>query len=105
MQDFIKIHPDDKVAVALKPLAVKSSISLDGREITLKENIPQGHKFAVQDIDEGEQVIKYGAPIGIAKCGIKEGGWVHTHNMKTGLGELLEYTYVPAASKAVPQTK
>ena len=105
MQDFIKIHPDDKVAVALKPLAVKSSISLDGREITLKENIPQGHKFAVQDIDEGEQVIKYGAPIGIAKCGIKEGGWVHTHNMKTGLGELLEYTYEPAASKAVPQTK
>ena len=96
MQDFVKIRPDDKVAVALKPLDARRVISVDGQEISLLEDIPQGHKFALCDMEQGEQVGKYGAPIGIAKCGIRKGAWVHTHNMKTGLGELLSYTYEPA---------
>lgn len=95
MQNFIKIHPDDMVAVALKPLCAHSTISVDGEEIVLMEDIPQGHKFALCDIGEGEKVIKYGAPIGIAKCEIKRGFWVHTHNLGTGLGDLLTYTYEP----------
>ncbi len=95
MQAFIKIHPDDMVAVALEPLCAHSAISVDGEEIVLMEDIPQGHKFALRDIGEGEKVIKYGAPIGIAKNEIKRGFWVHTHNLGTGLGDLLTYTYEP----------
>lgn len=95
MQAFIKIHPDDKVAVALEPLDAGSVIPVGKDGIVLAEDIPQGHKFAVVDILEGEKVIKYGAPVGIAKSDIKKGSWVHTHNMKTGLGDLLTYTYNP----------
>lgn len=99
MQDFIKIHPDDMVAVALKPLASGSILKASGQEVTLKEDIPQGHKFALQDIEAGEKVIKYSAPIGVAKERIEKGGWVHTHNIRTGLGEVLEYTYTPEGSR------
>ena len=52
--------------------------------------------MALCDIQEGEQVIKYGCPIGNAREPIKKGAWIHTHNIKTGLGELLTYTYEPA---------
>lgn len=95
MQTFIKIHPDDKVAVALEPLTAHRVLIVDGEEIILTEPILQGHKFALRDICEGEEIIKYGAPVGIAKSNIKKGSWVHTHNMKTGLGDLLTYTYEP----------
>ena len=104
MQAFIKIHPDDKAAVALQPLETHCALIVDGKEIILAENIPQGHKFALCDIAEGEKIIKYGAPIGIATCEIKKGSWIHTHNMKTGLGELLTYTYEPK-NMEVPAAK
>lgn len=96
MRTFLKIHSDDKVAVALRPLASGSVLNVDGEEITLLEDIPQGHKFALCDIRPMEQIIKYGAPIGVAKEEIRRGAWIHTHNMKTGLGELLTYTYEPS---------
>ena len=93
MKPFIKIHPADTVAVALSPLKKGTEIRLDDQTVTLTEDIPQGHKFALTDIAEGESVIKYGNPIGVAKTDIAKGSWIHTHNMKTGLGDLLTYTY------------
>lgn len=93
MQNYIKIHPADKVAVALCPLPAGTAVSIDGRTILLLEDIPQGHKFALQDLAENEPVIKYGYPIGITKEPIKAGAWIHVHNMKTALGDLLTYTY------------
>lgn len=54
-----------------------------------------GHKYARRDIKSGEQIIKYGYSIGYATCDIKEGEWVHSHNLKTGLGDILDYTYEP----------
>ena len=102
MQKHIKIHPADKVAVALCPLPAGTVVSIDQREITLTEDIPQGHKFALCDLDQGEPVIKYGYPIGLAKEPIKTGSWVHVHNMKTALGDLLEYTYKKQDTSLVP---
>ena len=93
MKEFIKIHPIDMVAVALKPLSKDAVLDVDGAAVTLLEDIPQGHKFALTDIEAGSQVIKYGCSIGVAKEDIKKGSWVHIHNVKTGLGELLTYTY------------
>ncbi len=91
MQDFIIINEKDNVAVALQELPAGSD--LDG--IVTKMPVPQGHKVALADIGEGEPVIKYGAPIGTAKEAICAGEWVHTHNVKTGLGEQLSYSYQP----------
>ncbi len=94
MKSFIRIHPQDSVAVALSPLKEGTEIRLeDGTEVTLIEDIPQGHKFALKDIAAGASIIKYGNSIGVATADIPAGAWIHTHNMKTGLGELLTYTY------------
>ena len=93
MKTFIKINPADSVAVALVPLKKGTEIQLDNSTVTLTEDIPQGHKFALTDIAEGASVIKYGNSIGVAKEPISVGSWIHTHNMKTGLGDLLSYTY------------
>ena len=54
-----------------------------------------GHKYALRDIAEGENVIKYGMPIGHATRPIAKGEHVHVHNVKTNLGEVLEYKYEP----------
>ncbi|MBQ7793499.1 MAG: altronate dehydratase [Clostridia bacterium] len=59
-------------------------------------NITDGHKYALCDIAEGENIIKYGQPIGHAVCDIKKGEHVHTHNIKTNLSGKLEYNYSPA---------
>ena len=58
-------------------------------------NLEDGHKYALRDIKEGENIIKYGNPIGHATCDIKKGEHVHTHNVKTNLCGNLEYTYEP----------
>ena len=58
-------------------------------------DLEKGHKKAVCDIANGENVIKYGFPIGHAVCDIKKGELVHTHNLKTNLCDNIEYTYEP----------
>ena len=91
MSRLIRINPRDNVAVALEPL--KSGESALG--VTLREDIPAGHKFALCDIAENENIVKYGFPIGHATQPIPAGSWVHTHNVKTNLSGLLEYSYHP----------
>lgn len=58
--------------------------------VEIREN---GHKYALFDIKKGENVIKYGMPIGHATEDIKMGEHVHTHNLRTNLQGALEYTY------------
>ena len=67
MQEFIKINREDTVAVALKPLSKGSTVAADQNTVVLKENIPQGHKFALRFIKAAEEVVKYGFRIGYAK--------------------------------------
>ncbi len=78
--ESIRINPRDNVAVML-----------DDSSTT----VPRGHKFALRDIAEGEDIIKYGMAIGHATRAIAKGEHVHIQNMKTNLGGLLEYTYNP----------
>ena len=93
MKSFIQINSLDNVAVALQPLAKGTVIELDDIVVTLTEDIQQGHKFALKNLKNGESIIKYGNPIGHATADIPAGSWIHTHNLKTGLGELLTYNY------------
>src|SRR5699024_8635317 len=102
MRTYLQINPKDNVAVALAPLSSGTAIELDGISLTLAEDIPQGHKFALKQIPEDGQVIKYGCPIGIAKEDILPGHWVHIHNIKTGLGDLLTYTYDRKVTEPAP---
>ena len=56
-------------------------------------NLENGHKYALCDIKKGENVIKYGSPIGHATADIKKGEHIHTHNLKTNLSGNLKYSY------------
>ena len=101
---FLKIHPEDQVIVALEALAAGTVLSVDGKDITLTEAITPGHKIAIAPIAAGAFVTKYGSSIGIATKDIAPGQAVHTHNLKTGLDGLLEYSYQPKLNPHTPQT-
>ena len=57
MQDIVKIHENDNVAVALRPLAKGGALEVAGAKVSLLEDIPQGHKFALRPINAGEEVV------------------------------------------------
>ena len=95
MQKAIKIHSKDNVAVALQPLKQGEVISLGGQDVTLVEDIEQGHKFALADLPENTNIIKYGTVIGHTTKEVKTGAHVHVENIRTNLGDVLEYTYTP----------
>lgn len=99
MKKLIQIHPLDNVAVAVCALAKGQTVTEGTLSVTPAEDIPAGHKVALSPIAKGEKVIKYGFPIGIAKTDIAAGAWVHTHNLQTGLGDLLTYSYHPSSSQ------
>ena len=101
MQDIVKINQNDNVAVALRPLNEGETLDVAGEKVTLVQDIPQGHKFALRAIAQGEEVVKYGFRIGYAKEAIEKGAWVHVHNVKTALGDVLSYEYKPEGSKDV----
>jgi len=100
--ELIKIHRNDNVAVAVKPIGKGQCFNIDGKEIMALSDLPFGHKIALSDIPEGSDVIKYGYPIGRATSSIKTGMHVHVHNLKTGLGEELTYSYNPESSPLKP---
>ena len=99
MQDFIRIHESDNVIVALNPIPAGTELKVPDKAgeltVTTAEEIPAGHKMALKEIPAGSEVIKYGFRIGNAKEDIHKGQWIHTHNVKTALGDLLEYSYEP----------
>ena len=70
---------------------------LDPRD-NVRVELSTGHKHALRPIAKGENVIKYGAPIGHATEDIAAGEWVHTHNLATNLSGQLEYTYTPVSA-------
>ena len=79
--DFVRINEKDNVCVNLKT----------------------GHKVALYDIEKGADIIKYGYPIGFATEDIKKDDSVHSHNMKTKLGDILSYEYNPSFEELTPE--
>lgn len=95
MKTTFKINPQDNVVVALQSLKAGDTFQMEDKTVTVRTDVTAGHKIAVCDIAQGECIVKYGFPIGTAACDIAAGEWIHTHNTKTRLGDLLEYTYEP----------
>ena len=92
---FLKINPDDSVVVCLQPKKKGDIIDIDGRQIVVNQDTPAGHKILIKDTAKGENIIKYGYPIGHAKEDLKAGDWVNEENLKTNLEGKLDYTYKP----------
>ena len=88
---YIKINPDDNVAVALQDLS-KGEV-VEG--VTLSMDIPRGHKIVLRDLKAGDNVIKYGFPIGHVTQDAPAGTMVDHSCIKTNLEGLLDYSYNP----------
>lgn len=95
MKKYIQINPADNVIVAIDPLSAGDNITVGTTTITVSEDIPVGHKVALQDFRTGDPVIKYGFPIGHARKDIPTGSWVNEKNIKTNLEGLQDYTWQP----------
>ena len=93
---YLRINPIDKVVVALRPMKAGEEIA---GGVKLLQDVPQGHKILLQDVKEGEDIIKYGYPIGHALKDMTAGEWVNEDNLKTNLSGTLEYEYKPVDEK------
>ena len=83
MNKLIRINPNDNVAVATEN--IEKGYCESG--VTAIDDIPFGHKILLKSVKKGENIIKYGCPIGHATVDIKEGSFVHEHNIKTNLSD------------------
>ena len=74
----------DNVATALGALDAGQAVPVLGESslgsIVASEAIRPEHKIALRPIGEGEDILKYGMPIGFAVKAIAVGEWVHLHN-------------------------
>jgi altronate dehydratase small subunit len=89
----VMMKPNDKVAVALSNIGAGTKLEVVCKDktlnVTLKDSIEFGHKFAVVNIKKGEDILKYGEVIGAAVKDISIGEHVHVHNLegKRGRGD------------------
>ncbi len=99
MSAILKINQADNVAVAVTNVAAGDICHVEGREITASSDIPAGHKMALQALQAGENVIKYGYPIGHLLEDVPEGGLIDHRVLKTNLEGVLDYKYEPIQTK------
>lgn len=72
---LIRMHPADNVAIVANDGGLPAGTVVDG--ITLREHVPQAHKVALADLDEGAEVRRYNVVIGRALRALPAGTWVH----------------------------
>ena len=99
MDRYIQIHPNDNVAVALTDLPAGEVLHLSGRDVTLREAIPVGHKIALADLNEQDLAIKYGYPIGHVLRRVQSGEWINEQVLKTSLEGIQSYVYQPVKTE------
>jgi altronate dehydratase small subunit len=80
------INDKDNVITALADIAADEEVKVrhKGEEVIYRcnQDIPFGHKIAIEEIKKGNKIIKYGESIGSATQDIQRGDWVHTHNVR-----------------------
>jgi altronate hydrolase len=91
----IRVAEQDNVAVALRPIASGERITVGDTTVVARQDVPPGHKIALAALEPDQQILKYGVPIGLATISIARGDWVHSHNLRTALSGLLDYSYSP----------
>jgi altronate hydrolase len=98
------IDPRDDVAVATRALEAGESVEVGAvpTSIRIREPIARGHKVALREIRAGEEVHKYGWPIGRARHDIAAGARVHTENLATQLSGVEKYEFTDPTGNADP---
>jgi hypothetical protein len=80
---LLRLHPADNVLTVIATLEAGDRLQFGGESVLVPERLALGHKVAARAMAAGEKIIKYGAPIGSAKCAIAVGEHVHTHNLQS----------------------
>jgi galactarate dehydratase len=95
----IKTNPNDNVAIVANPSGLKrGAIVLE--DVELIEDIPMGHKVALQSLDEGDEVFRYGHVIGYANKPLQKGSWINESNISLPQPPNLED--VPYIQRTIP---
>ena len=96
----IRMHASDNVAIVANHGGLPAGTVLE-QGLTLKDQVPQGHKVALHNIPAGNAVLRYGIPIGFALQDIAAGSWVHERLLRMpearGLDHLPMATVKPEA--------
>ncbi len=106
----LQIDPRDNVLVALEKLPAGMLVNHHGREVVLKNHVPPKHKFALQDFEQGEEVIMYGVLVGKTTQFVPEGGLLTTDNLQHASNENYARTVntvtwnAPDVSEFLPMT-
>lgn len=79
---WIRLHLNDNCIVALRALNPGETIEVENGTVEVQKPIGAGHKMAIQTINSGGSVLKYGWPIGVATESILPGTHIHDHNLK-----------------------
>ena len=95
---YLKINPADNVAVALTDLKAGERVG----DVVLRTDVPRGHKAALAALAPGDDVIKYGFPIGHVTRAVEVGEMLDHSCIKTNLEGLLDYRYEPALVELAP---
>src|SRR5471032_543803 len=75
---YIRVHPQDNVAIVVNDGGLgEGAVFADG--LVLRERVPQGHKVALADLAEGDEVIRYNVVIGYALKALPKGSWINEH--------------------------
>jgi len=77
----VVLNPDDDVAIARVGLSAGASLEDAGGRLTVRADVPPGHKVARRAVPAGAPVRRYGQVIGFATAAIDPGDHVHTHNL------------------------
>ncbi|MGA0542875.1 UxaA family hydrolase [Neotabrizicola sp. VNH66] len=80
---FLLLSDKDNVLVARANAADGAVVTLESGAVRLSRAIPMAHKIARRPIAEGEVILKYGMPIGVATAAIAAGDHVHVHNIRS----------------------
>lgn len=91
MRKAIVLNSKDNVATAVVKLEEKQSVlvTVPGAgevSVEVRQEIPYGHKIALEKIEKGQSIMKYGEEIGVAGEEIPRGAHVHIQNVESKRG-------------------
>jgi altronate hydrolase len=81
MSGLVRLHLSDNIAIATERALAGTNFTLGSLTFSARQEIPQGHKVALQSIAAGEMIVRYGSVIGRATQPIVVGDHVHSHNL------------------------
>jgi altronate hydrolase len=78
---LLLLDPRDNVAIATTDLHACETLTVADRVVRVRDDIPQGHKVALEAMPTGTDVVRYGEVIGQTTTSVAVGAHVHVHNL------------------------